>query len=80
MIPDHPRVVTTDFAYVRFHGINYGGSYSAAALTPWAGWIARRLAEHVGVFAYFNNDVDGHAIENARSLTRLVARRRGGRS
>ena len=80
MIPDHPRAVTTDFAYVRFHGIHYGGSYSTAALTPWADWIAGRLAEHVAVFAYFNNDVDGHAIENARSLARLVAHRYGRRS
>jgi uncharacterized protein YecE (DUF72 family) len=80
MIPDHPRAVTTDFTYVRFHGIHYGGSYSAAALTPWADWIAGRLAEHVAVFAYFNNDVDGHAIENARTLARLVVRRSGRRS
>jgi len=28
----------------------------------------------VAVFAYFNNDVDGHAIENARGLARLVTR------
>jgi uncharacterized protein YecE (DUF72 family) len=80
MIPHHPRVVTTDFTYVRFHGVNYGGSYSTAALTPWADWIASRLGGHVGVFAYFNNDVDGHAIENARSLARLVARRSSRRS
>ncbi len=74
MISDHPRIVTTDYTYIRFHGIHYGGSYSAAALAPWAAWIAGRLAEHVAVFAYFNNDVDGHAIENARHLAQLVAR------
>ena len=76
MISDHPRIVTTDYTYVRFHGIRYGGSYSAAGLAPWAAWIAGRLAEHVAVFAYFNNDVDGHAIENARTLQQLVARQR----
>jgi len=74
LIPDHPRVVTTDYTYVRFHGVCYGGSYGDAALAPWAAWITDRLAERVAVFAYFNNDVDGHAIENARSLARLVAR------
>jgi uncharacterized protein YecE (DUF72 family) len=29
------------------------------------------------VYAYFNNDIGGAAIENARTLTRLLARRPG---
>lgn len=71
LIPDHPRVVTTDFTYVRFHGVRYGGSYARAQLRPWSAWMARQRAAGLDVFAYFNNDVDGHAIENARTLIRL---------
>ena len=32
LIPDHPRRITADWVYLRFHGIAYGGSYSASAL------------------------------------------------
>lgn len=74
LIPAHPRVVTADFTYVRFHGVRYGGSYTRARLRPWAAWMARRRAARVDVFAYFNNDVDGHAIANARTLAELSAR------
>jgi uncharacterized protein YecE (DUF72 family) len=73
LIPEHPRVVTTDFTYVRFHGVRYGGSYTRSQLRPWATWMARQRASQLDVFAYFNNDVDGHAIENARTLTQLSA-------
>src|SRR5262249_56855190 len=62
------RVVTTDVTYLRFHGVRYGGSYSRAQLRPWARGIAQQRARHTGVFAYFNNDADGHAVENARTL------------
>ncbi len=75
LLPDHPRVVTTDFTYVRFHGVRYGGSYTRSQLGPWASWIARQRAGGTGVLAYFNNDVDGHAVENARTLISLVAER-----
>src|SRR5262245_56364219 len=74
LIPDHPRVVTTDFTYVRFHGVRYGGSYTRTQLRPWATWMARQRAARLDVFAYFNNDVDGHAIENARTLIDLSRR------
>ena len=72
LLPDHPRVVTTDFTYIRFHGVAYGGSYSRAQLRPWASWIMQQRARRTGVFTYFNNDVDGHAIENARTLIAMV--------
>jgi uncharacterized protein YecE (DUF72 family) len=73
LIDAHPRIVTTDFTYLRFHGVRYGGSYSRAQLRPWARWIAQQRARHTGVFAYFNNDVDGHAVENARTLRAMVS-------
>jgi uncharacterized protein YecE (DUF72 family) len=54
---------TADFAYVRFHRGLRGrnGNYSHAELDEWAD----RLRGCTG-FAYFNNDWEGYAIENAR--------------
>jgi uncharacterized protein YecE (DUF72 family) len=72
LLPRHPDVVTTDFTYIRFHGVGYGGSYTRAQLRPWAAWIVRQRAAHTGVFTYFNNDADGHAVENARTLVGMV--------
>jgi len=71
-IPDHPRVVTADWVYLRFHGNGYRGSYSPQALTATAGRIARHLARRRDVYAYFNNDVGGHAVRNAADLRRYV--------
>jgi uncharacterized protein YecE (DUF72 family) len=76
LLPDHPKIVTADFSYVRFHGVRYGGSYTRAQLRPWATWIARQRTEGTRVFAYFNNDVDGHAVANARTLIEMVSRTR----
>lgn len=72
LLPAHPKVTTADFTYVRFHGVRYGGSYTRTQLRPWATWIARQHAAQVRVFAYFNNDVDGHAVENARTLIGML--------
>jgi uncharacterized protein YecE (DUF72 family) len=72
LIPNHPKVVTADFTYVRFHGVDYGGCYTRAQLRPWAAWMTRQRAAHVGIFAYFNNDIDGHAVENARALIAML--------
>ena len=58
------------FVYVRFHGASrkYGGSYDDAHLREWAGWLSERRAEGCDVYAYFNNDVGGHAPRNALTL------------
>ena len=69
-----PVPLTTDFTYVRFHGSGerYGGSYPELYLERWAerlrGWESQLSAAYV----YFNNDIGGHAIRNARSLRRLL--------
>jgi uncharacterized protein YecE (DUF72 family) len=56
--------------YVRFHGTTglYAGSYDAAALDAWAQRLAREWRDGRDIYAYFNNDVDAHAVENAREL------------
>jgi len=72
MIDDHPERATADWVYYRFHGRNYGGNYSHQKLSA----VADRLAIHIkaerDVFAYFNNDLEGHAIHNALDLQRYV--------
>jgi uncharacterized protein YecE (DUF72 family) len=68
-----PRVVVGPFVYIRFHGPSrYSGSYSDAHLHDWAQWIASRLKDGTRVFAYFNNDVGGHAPRDAVRLRAMV--------
>lgn len=65
------------FVYVRFHGAGtrYGGRYTSKRLTAWADRIASWLRDGVDVWAFFNNDIDGHAVTDAARLRDLVARR-----
>ena len=65
-----PRVVTSDVIYIRFHGPTgrYQGNYSKSALQDWAGWIKDNLKGKKAVFAYFNNDYNAYAINNAKTL------------
>jgi uncharacterized protein YecE (DUF72 family) len=64
--------------YFRFHGPHagrpYSGSYSPQALSGAARRIRSYLREGRDVFAYFNNDVDGHAVRDAQSIARYLAR------
>jgi uncharacterized protein YecE (DUF72 family) len=70
-----PRIVTNNLAYIRFHGYGakYGGSYPAATLKSWASWLNELLHHGVDVFAYFNNDIDGHAVRDARRLKSMLS-------
>jgi uncharacterized protein YecE (DUF72 family) len=64
--------------YVRFHGTSkYSGSYSDGALDRWAGWLAERMGAGVPVYAYFNNDVGGHAPRDAKRLLAAILRQSG---
>lgn len=69
-----PRIVTGGVAYVRFHGINgrYGGNYPDHVLQDWAGWMKSQAGSVRALYAYFNNDAEGHALENARTLKRMM--------
>jgi uncharacterized protein YecE (DUF72 family) len=72
VIGDHPErpfqahELTADWTFVRFHYGRRGrrGRYSERELEGWKRRIAawRSRAE---VFAYFNNDWEGHAVDNA---------------
>lgn len=72
MIEDHPAEITAPWVYLRFHGDHYAGSYSQEALRGWAGKIARWLGQGLDVYAYFNNDAEGHAIANAMDLRHKI--------
>lgn len=70
------------FLYIRFHGTsgNYHGSYGDGALRQWARRIAAEWLSGKDVFAYFNNDPDAVATENALRLRGHVAALTGGGS
>jgi uncharacterized protein YecE (DUF72 family) len=69
-----PFVVTAPLAYLRFHGgeKKYAGNYPDEVLAEHARRI-QHLAEKVDdVWIYFNNDIGGHAVRNAKTLIRLL--------
>lgn len=65
-------------AYIRFHGSGerYGGRYPPQRLRAWADRISGWAADGLPVWAYFNNDVGGHAVRDAERLREMVDRRR----
>ena len=67
------------FVYVRFHGSGerYGGRYTSQRLSAWADRMAEWAGAGVPVWAYFNNDIGGHAFRDADRLRAMVARRTG---
>ena len=66
-----PRWASGRTAYVRFHGTEgkYRGRYSDAQIDSWAAWLADQRDCGRSCWAYFNNDVHGHAIADAVALT-----------
>jgi uncharacterized protein YecE (DUF72 family) len=67
---------TAPWVYVRLHGPDhhhlYAGSYPDADLGWWADRIGEWARDGREVFAYFNNDGEGHAVRNAARLRELV--------
>ena len=57
-----------------FHGAEgkYWGRYSDDALLRWADWIVEQARSGRSVWCYFNNDIHGHAIHDARTLKSMV--------
>jgi uncharacterized protein YecE (DUF72 family) len=64
--------------YVRFHGASghYSGRYPDDRLRGWAEWLNEQRAAGADVYAYFNNDVGGHAPRDAVRLRQFVEERR----
>jgi uncharacterized protein YecE (DUF72 family) len=71
--PFQAHELTADWTFVRFHHGSRGrrGNYSDRELEEWAdrlvAWRAR-----ADVYAYFNNDWEGFAVQNALSMRDLV--------
>jgi uncharacterized protein YecE (DUF72 family) len=65
-----PIIATTDFAYIRFHGSEslYSSCYTDKEMADWAKKIKRLAKNLESVYIYFNNDIAGYALENARTL------------
>jgi uncharacterized protein YecE (DUF72 family) len=66
----------TNFVYVRFHGLSGGSAhdYSDQELEPWAEHLRRCAHQGLNGFAYFNNDVNTRAPDNARRLMQMVGK------
>jgi uncharacterized protein YecE (DUF72 family) len=65
--------VTSDFIYVRRHyGSAGGGNYGKRDLDRDIAQIRKWLADDLDVYTYFNNDMGGHAIRNARYVQAQV--------
>ncbi|MDB6031459.1 MAG: hypothetical protein JWM16_1797 [Verrucomicrobiales bacterium] len=66
--------VTGHFIYLRFHGLEGGAAhdYSRAELQPWANHCREALRNGLRVFAYFNNDINTRAPDNARMFIDMV--------
>jgi uncharacterized protein YecE (DUF72 family) len=70
-------VITAPFVYLRFHaGRAPGGGFEPEVLREWAGRLRAVLRAGLDAHAYFNNDREGHAVRDARSLTQLLQRDR----
>ena len=68
------RIAVGPIAYVRFHGGEgkYWGRYSDQRLLGWTDWIVDQARQGRPVWCYFNNDIHGHAIDDARTLKSMV--------
>jgi len=70
-----PDVVpTTDFLYVRFHGLGeklYDYEYSPKQLAEWAARLRPHMRQRE-LYAFFNNDWHCQAIRNAKSFEELL--------
>ena len=68
------RIAVGPVAYVRFHGGagKYWGRYSDETLTNWADWMLGHSIGGRSVWAYFNNDIDAHAIHDAQTLKSMI--------
>jgi len=79
VIGDHPErpfqshELTADWTFVRFHYGHRGrnGNYSERELDEWAQRI-EQWRPRIDVYAYFNNDWLGFAVENGRGLRKRL--------
>jgi uncharacterized protein YecE (DUF72 family) len=80
-LADLPRCPITEpndapFVYVRRHGPGggYRGCYAPEHIAADAERIRAWLGDGKDVFVYYNNDMGGHAVDNARQLIEAVGK------
>ncbi|MCK4416678.1 MAG: DUF72 domain-containing protein [Candidatus Latescibacteria bacterium] len=78
----YEEVVTADVVYLRFHGgaMLYGSNYSDGELEEWFSKARRWLNEGRSIYAYFNNDAHGFAVQNALTFRRLLQQKNGAKN
>ncbi len=69
-----PPVATTDFVYFRFHGPEerYRSAYTDEQIKNFSKLIWGFVLEDKTIFAYFNNDFNAYAVENAIILRKCI--------
>jgi uncharacterized protein YecE (DUF72 family) len=69
------RFAVGPIAYLRFHGGagKYWGRYSDGDLLAWTDWVVSQARAGRPVWAFFNNDLEAHAIDDALTLKAMVA-------
>ena len=74
-----PLAATADFTYIRFHGSGalYSSCYTDKELADWAERIAELGTNLKEIYIYFNNDVEGFALRNARTISDCLQNRKG---
>ncbi|HEX3542208.1 MAG TPA: DUF72 domain-containing protein [Acidimicrobiales bacterium] len=82
LLPGIPWELTTDWTYVRFHGPHavehpYQGRYGPDGLFWMADRLSYWLSQGCDVYAYFNNDDSGFAVDDALWLAQRLAHRNG---
>jgi uncharacterized protein YecE (DUF72 family) len=72
----YSEMITAKNIYIRFHGPHqlYASSYSDEMLKGFAKKFKKWEREGHVIWAFFNNDVHGYAIENAKRLFELAGK------
>jgi uncharacterized protein YecE (DUF72 family) len=71
----YAELITAQHIYVRFHGPEalYASGYPDKQLKQFASLFRKWKKEGHSVWAYFNNDIGGHAIRDAKQLIRFCS-------
>jgi uncharacterized protein YecE (DUF72 family) len=74
----YSEMITAKNIYIRFHGPNqlYASSYSDEMLKDFAKKLKKWEKEGHVIWAFFNNDIHGYAIEDAKRLLKLLEKKK----
>ncbi|MFL5789351.1 MAG: DUF72 domain-containing protein [Flavisolibacter sp.] len=73
----YSEMVTARNIYVRFHGPAdlYASSYSDSMLKKYWTKFKKWISEGHTIWVFFNNDIHGYAVDNAKKLIRISTKR-----